>query len=112
MQERLIHLRIKIKSLAAEAKIIRQEAKKTSGMSKWRLNEHRTEVVRQYARLNLLAYGLLNGVPYEIMEKKCNETPDFLKVIKIAKNFGGTEEKIVEWIDKARECLKMSKVGM
>jgi hypothetical protein len=35
MNERLIHLRIKIKSLADEAVTIRKEAKKVQGMVKW-----------------------------------------------------------------------------
>jgi len=106
MTERQIHLRIKIKSLVDEARTIRAEAKKTSGMAKWRLNHHRTTVVRDYARLNLLAYGILIGMFYERMEKKCQETPNFIKVAKIAKAFGGTEEDIAVWIADAEEYLK------
>jgi len=106
MNERIIHLRIKVKSLADEAKTIRQEAKKTSGMVKWGLNHHRTTVVRRHTRHNLLAYGLLAGIPYEIMEKKCHQAPDFIWVAKIAKSFGGIEEDIGLWIEDAKSYLK------
>lgn len=102
---RRIHLRIKIKSLADEARIIRKEAKKTSGMEKWELNEHRTKVVRPHTRHNLLAYGILIGTPYEAMENKCNEPPRFSEVSKIAKRFGAKEEIVLEWIEKANSYL-------
>ncbi len=105
MDERRIHLKIKVKSLVDEARTIRIEANKTSGMAKWRLNHHRTTVVRSYTRLNLLAYGILVGTPYEIMERKCSKAPDFDKVRKIAKNFGATEEMISAWMDDAGAYL-------
>ena len=108
MHERTIHLRIKIKSLVDEAKTIREEAKKTSGMVKWGLNHHRTTVVRSHTRLNLLAYGILIGVPYHLMEKKCYEPPDLTKVAKIAKNFGGAKEDIAVWIVDAQQYLDIS----
>lgn len=105
MEERTRHLKIKIKSLADEARTIRAESKKTSGMEKWNLNEHRTKVVRPHTRHNLLAYGILIGIPYEVMEKKCNEPPKFSEVSKIAKRFGAKEEIIFEWIEKANSYL-------
>lgn len=107
MNERLIHLRIKIKSLAAEAMIIRKEANKTKGMTKWGLNQHRTEVVRHHARHNLLAYGLLREIPYEVMEKKCDHAPDFKMIADIARRFGMADEKVlVAWIDHAKAYPK------
>jgi len=107
--ERLIHLRIKIKSLAAEASTIREEARKVHGMVKWELNHHRTSLLRKHARHNLLAYGLLRGVPYEVIEIKCNDAPHFESVIKFAKTFGGKEEDIAVWVQKAKEYLKAYK---
>jgi hypothetical protein len=107
--DRLIHLRIKIKSLAAEAVTIREEARKVHGMTKWELNHHRTSVVRVHSRHNLLAYGLLRGVPYEVMERKCNVTPNFITVTQHAKKFGGTVEEITAWIQAAKEYLKAYK---
>jgi len=106
MDERMIHLRIKVKSLADEAITIREEAKKTQGMVKWGLNHHRKTVVRTHIRKNLLAYGLLRGVPYHIMEKKCYITPDFAAIANIAKRFGGAEETILQWVEEAKAYLK------
>jgi len=106
MQERTVHLKIKVQSLVDEAKNIRREANKTSGMQKWGLNHHRTTVVRRHTRHNLLAYGVLIGTPYALMEKRCFEAPDFKWVAKIAKSFGGTEEDIGAWIADAEKYLE------
>ena len=105
MEERTIHLRIKVKSLADEAKSIREEARKTSGLTKWRRNYHRTEVVRRHARINLLAYGILLGTPYSAMERRCQEKPDFIAVAKIAKRFGATDEMVEDWKAAAKAHL-------
>lgn len=102
-QERTIHLRIKIKSLADEARTIRAEAKKVSGMVKWELNHHRTSVVRPHARLSLLAYGLLRGVPYRAIEHSCYELPNWEKIRNLASRFGGEEVAIDAWISEAKE---------
>ena len=104
MNERIIHLRIKIKSLAAEATIIRKEARKTKGIVKYNLNSHRTHTVCFEARASLLAYGILRGVPYNIIEQKCDEAPDFAKVADIAKRFGA--DKVQDWIQAAKDYIK------
>lgn len=114
MNERLIHLQIKIKSLAAEALIIRAKAKSLMRLPrpaenskiKHRLDLHRTTVVRPHARVNHLAYGLLRGVPYEVMESKCNEPPSFDRVASIARRFGGEPERVEYWIGEAKNYLK------
>ncbi len=109
MNERLIHLRIKIKNLADEARSIREEARKTSGDVKWGLNDHRKTVVRTHARHNLLAYGLLRGIPYSVMELKCHTPPNLATVEKHAKQFGGDENTIAVWIAEAKTYLKCQK---
>lgn len=109
MSEQLVHLKIKIKSLVDESRNIRKEANKTSGMAKWRLNDHRTGIVRYHTRANLLAYGLLIGIPYNVMEKKCAEAPNFTTITKHAKKFGGTADEIDYWITEAKEYLKLQK---
>lgn len=107
MNERLIHLRIKIKSLAAEAVIIRQEAQKTKGMVKWGLNQHRTDVVRDHSRHNLLAYGHLKGLEYCDMEKKCYDSPDFKRVTELAKRFGAPSDiELALWVERAQAYIK------
>ena len=109
MKTQLIHLRIKIRSLADEARSIRQEARKTTGMVKWGLNNHRTMVVRPHSRHNLLAYGLLRGVPYEVIEKKCQLAPNLSGIEKHARKFGGTDDIIKPWIENAKAYLKIQK---
>jgi hypothetical protein len=64
-------------------------------------------VVRHHTRLNLLAYGLLKGTPYEVMERKCHEPPEFDKVATIARRFGGAEETIASWTEEARAHLAL-----
>jgi hypothetical protein len=112
MKECLIHLRIKIKSLAAEATIIRQEAQKTNGMVKYGLNFHRTSVVRYHARMNLLAYGFLRGRAYKDIEEKCDMPPNFKMVEDIAKKFGATDlVALTAWIEGAKAYIKEQKNG-
>lgn len=103
MEERTIHLKIKVKSLVDEAKTIRKEANKVNGMVKWNLKHHNTSVVRPHTRTNLLAYGILIGTPYHKMEKKCLEAPNWTWVKKTAMNFGGAEEIVDGWIKEAKE---------
>lgn len=107
MNERLIHLRIKVKSLTAEAVIIRAEARKTTGMVKWGLNHHRKTVVRECTRENLLAYGLIKGIPYETMEKRCHTSPNLSSVSRIAERFGGSTQAIEQWVQEAKAYIKM-----
>jgi len=124
LKERTVHLRIKIKSLVAESRIIRAEANrlkpfiaKESDTNKKRplqnrrerLHNHRRDVVRVHTRLNLLAYGILRGIPYEVMEKKCFEKPYFPKISKIAKDFGAAEDQITKWVSDAKIYLHNKK---
>lgn len=128
---RITHLKIKIKNLADEARIIRHEEKKalehgSACLRKSRdlgeksfsetatpfseyaiahyrtyrgLYDHRTGIVRDVARVNLLAYGFLRGRPYARMENKTGSIPDFKDILKHAKNFTSTwgDEEKLEW---------------
>lgn len=80
------HLRVKIRSLAEEARIIRHEERRALKSATWArtrqqpaelsaaeaeydsLHHHRTVDVRQEARAALLAYGFLRGRPYREIE--------------------------------------------
>lgn len=55
------HLKVKIKNLAEEARIIRSEERKVHGMEKWELQHHRRTVVRDEARRSLVAYAIIRG---------------------------------------------------
>ncbi len=106
-RERRIHLRVKVKSLAAEAAIIRQEAARTRGLVRWGLNQHRQTVVRQAARTALLAYGLLRGASYASMEQRCLRRPDLAAVADTARRFGGDRAQIAAWVAKAEAHLQV-----
>lgn len=106
-------LKVKIKSLSEEARIIRLEEKKATGRRKcpskitkksphpdfyvWlyrdeqlriSLREHRIWVVRQEQRLSLLAYAFLRGKPRATVEPKCQVEPSKLNVARLVERFG------------------------
>lgn len=88
MDER-IYLRVKLKSLAAEAKIIRLETKRARQISiKNGLAEHRKGIVRFEARHTYLAYGFLRGLEYHQIEQKASEAPDWAKVKRMIERYG------------------------
>lgn len=88
-----VYLKVKIKSLAAEAAIIRKEesklprerdiapeqrsdpAKQALWARRTSLRIHRTGEVRDEARAALLAYGFLRGRRYRQMEAYTREVP-------------------------------------
>jgi hypothetical protein len=104
-----LHLKIKIQSLAAEARLIRAEEKKQKRRRRWcaqhapetwpranaefwSLRHHRQGVVGCEARVSLLAYGFLRGVPYGQMETSVDPLnhPDLDRVQLLAARFGGS----------------------
>lgn len=56
-----IKLKIKVKHLAEEARIIRKEERKAFGMEKWTLQHHRKTTVRDAARQTQIAYAIVRG---------------------------------------------------
>jgi hypothetical protein len=89
----IVFLRVKIKSLAAEAGIIRHEEAKyprgRRGNPTWHeLNHHRRVEVRKEARAACLAYGLLRGRAYQQLEAKCREAPDLATVVRLVMRYG------------------------
>lgn len=111
MKTRLAQLRVKIKSLAAEAKIIKHEERKAKAKGDYRLlfdlKDHRRGEVGEEARNSLLAYGFLRGLPYARMEPACayDNKPTFGAVYDIAKRFGPIREtesyRSPFWIERA-----------
>jgi len=125
MRDHRIYLKVKIKSLATEAKIIRQEERKARERRDRTLRiglaGHRRGIVRHEARHSLLAYGFLRGVPYDKMEAKChgNDEPEFGKVYKLVQKFGVqrewleadmTMEPLADWNKRSDEQDKAYKV--
>jgi hypothetical protein len=124
---RLRHLRVKIKSLAAEAKIIRHEERQTLArpgicigtynVDYEDLRVHRRGVVGVEARHSLLAYACLRGLSYKAVEPRVRidyvwsdtsidgNVPDWNKIKEIASRFGGNAEAIDSWIDDAQSYI-------
>lgn len=88
MDERT-YLKVKIKSLAEEAKIIRLETKRAKRASiKDGLALHRKGIVRSEARHTHLAYGFMRGREYRQMEPKAHQEPNWEKVRKMVEKYG------------------------
>ena len=105
----LAYLKVKVKSLAAEARIIRhdEEVWRHREHDKGRptffgLRAHRTWDVRNEARAAQLAYAFLRGKPYSVTEptgkdnggRRSNPT-DWARVTKIAAKYG--PDRTLEW---------------
>ncbi len=87
MDER-IYLKVKIKSLAAESKIIRLEEKRARRVSiRNGLADHRRGIVRHESRHTHLAYGFLRGKEYRQIEATAHEAPDWKKVRKMIQKY-------------------------
>ena len=81
-------LRIKIKSLAEEARIIRREEHRTRGPLREELYLHRIHDVRSESRAAHLAYGFIRGRTLEQMESKSRTKPRWNRVRDLCKKFG------------------------
>ena len=81
-------LRIKAKSLAAEARIIRAAKRRQNGATKMELDAHRREVLRPQARATCLALGLLRGTAYEAMEPDAKSPPNWDEVKRLLSKYG------------------------
>jgi hypothetical protein len=105
-----VYLRVKIKSLAEEARIIRREEQRfprghRNNELYFGLRSHRTNEVRGEARAALLAYGLLRGRRYAQIEATCHEYPNWARVIELVRKYGSYPSKaeaisaVMAWSD-------------
>ena len=99
-----VYLKIKIMSLAAEARIIRNEERKWPGQSDARqgLHLHRVHDVREECRSANLAYGFLRGRAYKALEAKCYQEPNWGRVAELSRKYGLTAMKT----DEVRKAVK------
>jgi len=117
-QKMRTYLKVKIMSLGAESRIIRQQERAIKRRTKiaqsngdarskifWGLREHRLHEVRPEARASCLAYGFLRGRTYRRMEQICYTKPDWAKVERIAIKYGTDErdikQRFAQWKDEA-----------
>lgn len=110
-----VYLKVKVVSLAAEARIIRNLEQKrraylrrTTGVAGdtafWGLRKHRTWDVRREARSSCLAYGFLRGRHYRALEAKCYSKPDWKRVQYLIERYGEGDKRLLvqkfsEWKD-------------
>ena len=88
IQDRREMLRIKLKSLAVEARIIRREELRAWGPLREELHRHRIDVVRAAARESHIAYGFIRGRTLEQMEAKSAKPVSWEAVRKMVKKYG------------------------
>ncbi len=96
MRDQRIYLKVKIKSLADEARTIhKEELKPHKDMDECGYSDerrglwiHRTGPVRREARHALLAYGFIRGRKYRQMEAKCEFEPDWDTVQRLVTKYG------------------------
>lgn len=112
MRNRIRHLKVKIKSLAAEAVIIRSEERKSNGVLRGSLADHRRGIVRTEARHAQIAYAFLRGRRYEQIEQNPSKPFDRKKVLDAIARFGpcmSGSETYKEWQQRLRDCQEQSK---
>ena len=81
-------LRVKVKSLAEEARIIRREEQRTRGTLRDELHNHRVLVVRSEARHSCIAYGLIKGRSLEQLERPGSSEFNWDRVNKMLVKYG------------------------
>ena len=96
-----VELKIKLKSLAEEQRIIKKEERKRKGQWAYQvhnLRSHRVDYVRPIIRATHIAYGLIRGLTYEQIENSPKTSPDWGKVKDMLKKYGnkGDLEKLYE----------------
>lgn len=97
-------LKIKLKSLAEEVRIIRKEESKLKGQWAWkaqRLYEHRISHLRPIIRNTHIAYGFIKGHLYHKIETNFKTYPDWSEVKTMIKKYGSREdyEKVVKFVE-------------
>ncbi len=101
--DRRIHLKVKIKSLAAESRIIRMEELRQCGRTRVGLQLHRVVQVREESRASLLAYAYIRGRDYLEVESSAKTPPDVTRVARLVRSFGPREVAALDG-DRAQEA--------
>lgn len=132
------YLKIKICSLAAEAKIIKREERrwfkhisskaisdpnkmgepirikhfyKKDHPLRMALRAHRIDDVRTECRSAHIAYGYLRGRCYKQIENKCYVAPNWERIAELIRKYGGSQYVNVEARKKLAEDLKLWSMG-
>ena len=92
-------LRINVKSLAAESKLIRHEERRCGTVYRNMLSLHRRGRLREESRYAQLALAFLRARPYRNVEQSCRENPDCKRLMeKLNRYLPAKEHDIAEWL--------------
>jgi hypothetical protein len=86
-------LKVKIKSLSAEARIIRIEELRSRGDLRDALRRHRREDVRREQRATQIAYGYLRGIKLDRIEPNAKSDPDWERIKAMVKKYGSEDQR-------------------
>lgn len=97
-----VYLKVKIKSLSEEARIIRFEQRKAKLIKDhvyrsslyFGLYDHRTRVVRAALRNSYLAYAFVRGKKRVVVEHKCFVEPDYGDIARLSYKYGANTLKL------------------
>lgn len=94
-------LRVNVKSLAAEARFIREEIRRTRNQeAKESLASHRSYRLKPEARMAHLALAFVKGVPYRRVEAKAKNPPEFATLLRKLKRFQCVyEPDLQNWLE-------------
>ncbi len=110
-----IFLKIKLKSLAAEARIIHEQERKTKGAAyngvRESLHLHRVMDVRRETRATHLAYGFLRGRTWAQIESYSTSPPDWKRVEAMVKKYGVLDERLAAWRDAGPGQLRRARIS-
>lgn len=102
MKPEVHKLRVNVKSLAAEAKIIRDEIRRArTPEARAALHNHRMQRVRPEARLAHIALAFTRGVPYRMVETNAREKPEVKALVNKIVRFASTadaDKKVRDWL--------------
>jgi hypothetical protein len=92
-------LRVNVKSLSAESKIIRKESKKAAPDYRNQLEWHRIYRLRNESRMAQLALAFIRGIPYKEVEKTAKVLPDCKTLLnKINRFYRADFEDVHAWL--------------
>lgn len=117
-------LKVKIKSLAAEARIIRLEEARAVGTLREELHNHRVLDVRSECRATHIAYAFIRGKRFDQVEQLPREIPHlwwyrqkpvFCRALKMILKYGNTEGmsadevtgEFIDWLISAENMPPM-----
>jgi hypothetical protein len=114
-----VYLKVKIMSLAAEAKIIRREEELqrnhlidgSQSSVFWGLRGHRCGVVRNEARVALVAYGYIRGRTYDQLETNPKSEPNWSRVATLAVRYGDDKKVTVEHVKTWAEARTLARIA-